>query len=202
MTEDLSEDLPAAVIEEVPGQWSTEAVAESFRAEIRARFEAHNAAYRAQDAVELEQALREHPEYRGEPGFTVRDSFAWEVYQACEIRIESNLAIVVMPIGYGFRTDLLPLFDHTTVAWAGPIIGAIVVDGEPRPTIEILLVATWTDEMDAKWRADGNARRRVEVELYEDEVHAIVEAVDAGALAVDERGKLRERLLIALEPIP
>lgn len=39
--------------DEVP-QWSDEAVAESFRSEIRARLEAHNAAYRAREASELE----------------------------------------------------------------------------------------------------------------------------------------------------
>ena len=40
-------------------QWSDEAVAESFRAEIHARLE-HNAAYRAREAAELEQVLRKH----------------------------------------------------------------------------------------------------------------------------------------------
>jgi hypothetical protein len=66
-------------------QWSNEVVAESFRAEIRARFEAHNDAYRAREAAELETILREHPEQRGKPGYEVRDSFAWEVYQASSV---------------------------------------------------------------------------------------------------------------------
>lgn len=184
-------------------QWSDEAVADAFRAELRERFEVHNAAYRANEVVELARVLAERPEMQVVPGFEVRDSFAWEVYQACEIKVVGNIATIVMPIGFGFRTDLLPLFDHTKMAWARPIIGAMVVDGEARPTIEILLVATWTDEMDAKWCAERNDRKQVVVELYEDDVRKIL-----GVIAVydDKFGQdvdgIRKRLEMALEPIP
>lgn len=178
-------------------EWSTDLVAESFRAEIRARMEAHNAAYREREAVELEQVLLDHPEKRGQPGYEVRDSFAWEVYQLADIRIESNSVVIVMPLGFSFRPDLLPLFDHTTVAWSRPSIGATIVDGQARPTIEITLVATWTDEMDAKWRADGNARRQVDVELYEGEVRWLIDVA-----AREDKPSLRDRLVLALEPIP
>jgi len=175
-------------------------VAESFRAEIRARMEAHNAAYRAREAAELDAVLREHPERRGTPGFEVRDSGAWEIYQASEIRIDRNSVTVVLPTFYAIGTDLVQLFDHTTVAWSRPTIGATIVDGEPRVTIGITLVATWTDEMDAKWRAEGNDRRCVLVELFEDEVHALRAHID------DERGpfwfKLVERLNVSLEALP
>jgi hypothetical protein len=184
---------------EIP-QWSDEAVAEAFRAEIRARMEAHNAAYRAREALELEAVLREHPEKRGQPGFEVRDSGAWEIYQASEIRIDRNSVTIVLPTFYAISTDLVYLFDHTTVAWSRPTIGATIVDGEPRVTIEITLVATWTNEMDAKWRAEGNDRRRVLVELFEDEVHALRAHID------DERGPfwfgLVDRLNVALEALP
>lgn len=61
--------------EAVP-QWPDEAVAESFRREILARFEAHNAAFRAREAIDLEAVLREHPGKRGQPGYEVRDSGA------------------------------------------------------------------------------------------------------------------------------
>lgn len=181
-------------------QWPDEAVAEAFRTEIQARMVAHNAAYRAREEVELEQVLRKHPERKGTPGFEVRDSGAWEIYQASEIRIDRNSVTIVLPTFWAVGIDLVHLFDHTTVAWSRPRIGATLVDGEPRVTIEITLVATWTDEMDAKWRAEGHDRRRVLVELFEDEVHALRAHID------DERGpfwfKLVEHLNASLEALP
>lgn len=177
-------------------QWSDEAVAEAFRAELRERFGAHNKAYRANEAAELEEIFHKNPERRGEPGFDVRNSFAWEVYNAADIRIDRNSVTIVMPQGFAFRTDLLPLFDHTAMAWSRPIIGATIVDGEPRPTIEITLVATWTDEMDAKLREEGGADKRVEVDLYEDDVRWLLEFM------ADRRAGLRERLQLSLEVIP
>ena len=141
-------------------QWSDEAVAAAFRAEIHARLEAHNAAYRVRATAELEQVLREYPERRGQPGFDVRDSGAWRVYQESEIRIDRNSVQIILPRHYAVGMDFVYLFDHTTVAWGRPTISAAIVNGEPRPTIEIILVATWTDEMNAKWCGDGNDRRR------------------------------------------
>ena len=182
-------------------QWPDAAVEQSFRAEIRARLEAHNAAYRAREATELEQVLAQEPERRGQPGFEVRDSGAWEVYQASEIRIDRNSVMIVLPSWYAVGIDFVYLFDHTTMAWSRPRIGATIVDGEARPTIEITLVATWTDAMDAKWRSDGKDRRRVLVELYEEDVHAL-------RALIDDHGKERpwraidERLSLALEALP
>lgn len=187
--------------DEVP-QWSDETISKNFRIELRRRFEAHNAKYRAHEAAELEQVLREHPEKRGQPGYEVRDSFAWEIYSRADIRVDRNTVTIVMPIGVAFRPDILPLFDHTAMAWSRPIIGAMIVDGEPRPTIEITLVATWTDEMDAKWRAEGNARKQVEVELYEVEVHALVALVAQHCVPNGATSALLNRLKLALEPIP
>jgi hypothetical protein len=187
--------------DEVP-QWSQEAVAESFRAEIRARLEAHNAAYRAREAAELEVVLREDPERRGVPGFEVRDSLAWEVYQASEIRIDRNSVTIVLPTFYAVGIDLVYLFDHTAMAWSRPRIGASIVDGEARVTIKITLVATWTDEMDAKWRGEGNDRKHVLVELYESDVRSLCGMIDAWADADDEELKIRDRLQLALEVLP
>lgn len=187
--------------DELP-QWSDDAVEQSFRAEIRARLEAHNAAYRAREAAELEQVLREHPERKGTPGFEVYDSGAWEVYQASEIRIDRNSVMIVLPSWYAVGIDLVHLFDNTTVAWSTPRIGATIVDGEARPTIEIPLVATWTDEMDAKWRGDGNDRKQVLVELYESDVRSLCKMIEAWADADDEELKIRDRLQLALEALP
>ena len=179
-------------------QWSDEAVAESFRAEIRARLESHNADYRAREAIELEQVLREHPEQCGQPGFNIRDSCAWEVYQASEIRIDRNSVMIVLPSWYAVGIDFVHLFDHTTVAWGRPTIGAILIDGTVHPTIEITLVATWTDEMNAKWRGEGHDRKQVLVELYEEDVQLLL-----GVLATHEdKQALRNRLEMALVPLP
>ena len=206
-------------------QWPDEIVTASFRSEIRTRFEAHNAAFRKREALELETLLREHPENRGQPGYEVRDSDAWRVYQASEIRIDRNSVTVVLPYGYAVNINLVYLFDHTTVAWTSPTISATVVDGEPRVTIEILLVATWTDEMDTAWRKDGNDRRQVLVELYEDEVRELVSVADrphhaacnCGDYAPEKQPctycagmplraavlfKIRDRLCLSLEALP
>ena len=187
---------------EAPLQWSHEAVAESFRAEIQARFEAHNAAFRARDAAELEDVLREHPEKCGQPGYEVHDSGAWCVYQKAEIRIDRNEVTIVLPRGIAVGIDLLYLFDHTTAAWSRPMIGAAIVDGEPRPTIEIVLVATWDDSMDAAWRKDGNDRKQVLVELYEEEVRALDSLVATHCVPNDVAERLRNRLKLALEVFP
>lgn len=192
---------------EVPlPQWSDDAVAEAFRSEIRVRFEEHNAAYRAREARELETVLREHPEKRGQPGYEVHDSGAWEVYQASEIRIDRNSVMVVLPGYYRVGIDLVHLFDHTAMAWSRPVIGATIVDGDPRPTIEITLVATWTDALDVAWRKDGNDRKRVLVELYEDDVLALCSLITSlwdmrGGVDSAER-EIRARLQLALEPLP
>lgn len=187
-------------------QWSDEVVAESFRTEIRARFEAYNVASRARDAAELEAVLREHPDKRGQPGYEVRDSWAWCVYQASEIRIDRNSVTVVLPRGLVLGIDFIYLFDHTTVAGSRPSIGAVIVDGEARPTIEILLEATWDDSLDAAWRAKGQGRKQVLVELFEDDVRSLIAACDClhrvACSCADLSLKIRDRLLLALEAVP
>lgn len=190
---------------EAPLQWSDEAVAESFRSEIRARFEAHNAAHRARDAAELEDVLRDHPEKRGQPGYEVSDSGAWQVYQASEIRIDRNSVTIVLPRGIAIGIDLVHMFDHTTMAWCRAMIGAMIVDGEARPTIDILLVATWDDSMAASWCKEGNDRKRVLVELFQDEVTKTCMLLDAAAsplFTADETLRLRARLVLSLEALP
>lgn len=183
-------------------KWSDEVVADAFREEIRTRFEAHNAAYRAREAVELEDVLRDNPDKRGQPGYEVRDSGAWEVYQASEIRIDRNAVMIVLPRGTAVSIDLIHLFDHTTMSWSRASVGALIVDGEARSTIEIVLVATWTDEMDAAWKNDGNDRKRFLVELYETDVLALDALVCTHCLPNDATAALRSRLKLALEHLP
>ena len=106
--------------------------------------------------------------------------------------------MIVLPSHYRFGIDLVHLFDHTTMAWSRAAVGATIVDGDARPTIEIMLVATWTDEMDAKWRKDGNDRKQVLVELYEEDVRALVGLITTH----NDKVALRERLELALVPLP
>lgn len=164
--------------ERLPSPWSTEDIAQSFRSEIRARFQAHNAAFRERDAAELEIILRARPEKRGQPGFETRDSFFWCAYKASEIRIISNEVTVVLPRGYAVGLDFVYLFDRTSVAWSTPSIRAILVEGEARPTIEILLVDSWDSDREAQRLRDGQDRRRVLVELFEEDARALAAAGD------------------------
>ncbi len=186
-------------------QWSDEAVAESFRTEIRERFEAHNKAFRAREAAERDAFFRDHPEKRGQPGYDHgdRDSGAWSFYEACEIRIERNLVTIVSP-GDSIDMHIVHMFDNTTAAWSKPWVKATVVDGEPRITITIVLVATWDDSLDAAWKKEGNDKRQVLVELDEDEVRAFLDLLEAGLphKALPVRASLPDRLRVALEYLP
>lgn len=186
------EDLP---------KWPSDVVADNFRSEIRARFEAHNVAYRAKEQADLEQVLLKHPEWRGQPGFEVRDSGLWTFYQACEIKIERNTVTIVAPPG-SLDMRLVHMFDNTTMAWSKPWVKAVIVDGEPRLTIEIVLVATWDNSLDAAWRKDGNDRRQVLVELFEEEVRALEALVVKYSVPNEATKALRDRLALALEPHP
>lgn len=166
------------MMEKSQPSWPIEDIVQSFRSEIRARFEALNVAARTRDAAELEVVLRECPEKRGQPGFEVRDSFAWCVYQASEIRITRNKVTIVLPRGYAVGLDFVHLFDRTSVAWSRPFIGAAIVDGEARPAIEIFLAVSWDADHEAQWLRDGQDRRRVLVELFEEDARALAAAGD------------------------
>lgn len=133
-------------------QWSDELVADQFRREIHERFTFENTRHRAGEDKELEKIFAENPGRRGQPGFEVTDSFLWEVYESSEILIDRNSVTIVLPRGFAIGIDFIEMFEGTSVGWSRASIGAMVINDEPRPTIELLLVATWTDEMDAKWR--------------------------------------------------
>ena len=185
-------------------QWSDEAVAQSFRDEIQQRFERHNADYHERDAAELEAVLKDRPDLRGQPGFTVRDSMAWEVYLRSTIQIDRNSVVIILPTGLAVGSDIIYMFDHTAMAWTRPTIGATSVDGEVHPTIEILLVATWTDDMDKDWRAAGHARKKVLVELYAEEIPTLCDFITLHAKEPPMHPLLetRDRLHFALDLAP
>lgn len=189
--------------DEIP-QWPSEVVAESFRTEIRARFEAHNVAYRAREKAEQDAFFRDHPEKRGQPGYDHgdRDSGAWSFYEACKIQIEGNVVTIVSP-GPSIDMHIVHLFDNTTASWSKPWVSAVIVDGEPRIEIKIVLVATWDDSLDAAWRKEGNDKRQVLVELDEDEVHTFLELLGrAGDEGLPVRASIYDRLKGSLEYLP
>jgi hypothetical protein len=97
--------------------------------------------------------------------------------------------------------NLVHLFDNTTAAWSKPWVKVVIIDGQPRIMIEIVLVATWDDSLDAAWKKDGNNKRQVLVELDEDEVHAFLDLLDFGLphKTLPVRSSLRDRLKVALE---
>jgi hypothetical protein len=181
-------------------QWPDELVAARFREEIHARFEAHNAAYREREATELEEVLHKHPDKRGQPGYEVHDSFAWNIYKASEIKIDRNLVTIVLPRDVGIFIKLVQMFDDTSVAWSKPFIGATIVGGEAHPTIEILLVATWNDSLDTarhKERRAGQYRRLVE--LYPDDIHKLCAILEERALdPLSRLYEIRDWLKLAL----
>jgi hypothetical protein len=108
------------------------------------------------------------------------------VYQASEIQIDRNTVTIVLPRGVAIGVDLVHLFAHTTVAWSTPMIGAMIVDGEARPTIEIVLVATWNDSMDAAYKADPRRGRRVLCDLHEEDVLVLCALIEAQGIRDDE----------------
>jgi hypothetical protein len=185
---------------DAPSPWTDEAIADRFRAEIRRRLEAHNAAFRAQEALELEAVLREHPEVRGQPGYEVSDSGAWSVYQASEVRITGNSVTIVLPAHWEVGVDFVHLFDHTAVGWSRASIGATVVDGQARPTIEIMLVDGWDDQRDAAHLAAGEERRRVLADLYEDDVRTLCSLADASEINAGK--EIGDRLRLSLWHLP
>jgi hypothetical protein len=71
---------PAEVLD--AGEWSDERIQQAWLAEVAARFEADNAAWRAEE----EAYAKEHPDVT----FDVRDSFLWDVFTSCEITFRWN----------------------------------------------------------------------------------------------------------------
>lgn len=175
--------------------WSDENLAARFCAEIHTRFSVNNEAFRTKESAELEAVLRENPEKRGAPGSDVRDSGAWEIYLASKIRFDLNTVTIILPRRRSFGWDLVYMFDNTDAAWSRPVRGATIVDGEPRVTIEILLLA------EPPAATEGAKSRHVLVELYETDVHALVALVGAQGTGAEAR-ELQERLLLALEELP
>jgi hypothetical protein len=126
----------ARVKEERVTLWSTERVQQRFREEIHLRFEAENAQQKKEEA---EAASME------EPG----DSYLWEIYKRCAIKIDRNHVRVRFPAGFSIDQEVLAMFDNTEVGWTCP---SIVADGATL-VLDLLLVDSWNNERSAQWLA-------------------------------------------------
>lgn len=138
-------------------EWSTEKIAEQFRSDIRERFERENAAWRVEDDAEIAEVKAKYDaEGKPYPDWLTqeRPSFLHEIYERCEIKIDSNCVQIVLPTGFALFPELIEMFGGTSVAWSKAHVNAILVDGEPRTTIELILIDYWDDERHTKWLAE------------------------------------------------
>lgn len=133
-----------------------EKVAEQFRLDVRAAFEAENAEWLAEERAgiakvkaDLDAEGKPHPDWLVE-----RNSFYWEIYNGSKIHIERNSVKVLLPIGFAVYPDFIAMFGGTAVGWANPSVTATIVDGKPRVVIELILIDYWDDERQAKWLAE------------------------------------------------
>jgi hypothetical protein len=144
-------------------EWSSERIADQFRAEIRARFEAENAAYRSEEAAGIERARRANPEWWAEfaassTAARPSDGPSWVIYRAADLRIDDNCARIVLPVGWMIGLDFVRMFDDTSVAWTVPTLAAEVVGGVARVVVEVILVDCWDDARAAAWSAARSGR--------------------------------------------
>jgi hypothetical protein len=144
--------------------WTTEHIAQQYRAEIRARFEAENATHRAREAADVERERRDRPDqwaklvaiapHYAEPS----DSAHWRAYLSSDIQINMNSVRVMLPGDGEISVELIRMFDDTSVAWTEPTLGAEIVDGRARVTISLILVDHWDDERAAAWVREASGR--------------------------------------------
>lgn len=143
--------------------WTTERIAEQFCREVRQRFEAENAKYRAEDAADRERCQRERPKdwarlAKSAPHLVeVRDSGLWQDYCDTRIDIYGNSVRVVLPNVY-FPTEALVMFGDTSVAWSKPTLSAEVIDGIPLVVVHLFLVTEWSDAQAAEWVREHSER--------------------------------------------
>lgn len=151
-------------------EWSTARVAEQFRCEVQQAFERENAAFRAEEAADIEKVKRERAaEFedlvkRAPHLAEARDSLFWEIYSGSDIQIENNAVKVVLPNGFAIYSDFIEMFEGTSVGWSYANVGAEIVEGEPRVIIELILIDYWDDDRAAKRLVDKEAERHESAE--------------------------------------
>lgn len=140
-------------------QWSDEEVQQQFYKDVRARFEAENAAYQAMDRHGIDKLLLDDPNFfeRNEwakDAFGIRNSFLWEILEGCQFSYHFNRAEIVLPEGFAIGADVVNMFSNTAVAWGLPSISAKIIDGQPRLVIDVLLIDFWSDERQREWEEE------------------------------------------------
>ena len=147
-------------------EWSDEEIQHAFLLEVRERFDAENARWRADEVRSLEEFKRDNPDdyarYANEHPHivAVRDSFLWELYQGCEFRWPAvNAVEVVMPDGFGLSLrDLKDMFDNTEMGWGLASVEATIIDGRPRVVVSVVLVDGYDDDRHREWERDHGKR--------------------------------------------
>ena len=137
-------------------EWPMERVAEQFRADIKACFERENAKWLAEERVAMTK-IKADCDAKGKPHpdwMVERDSFYWEIYNASKIEITNNSVRVLLPNMFAIYPDFVSMFGKTSVGWSIPSVSAVLVDGEARLVIELILIDYWDDERHAKWLAE------------------------------------------------
>lgn len=142
--------------------WTDEEVGRQFRGEVQQRFALENEAHLrceredvARAKAKLDAEGQPHPDW-----LVAHDSFHWMAYSDSEIRIDRNHVTVVTPQGFAIGGDFVDMFDETSVGWTAPSIGAVLVDGQARVAIDLLLIDEWDDERHAAWLKEHGADRR------------------------------------------
>lgn len=134
-------------------EWPMEKIAEQFRTDVRVRFERENAEWLREERAGIAK-VKADCDAKGEPHpdwIAERNSFYWEIYSSSEIKIENNSVDVLLPNGFAVYPDFIAMFGKTSVGWSIPSVSAILVDGEARLAIDLILIDYWDDERHAKW---------------------------------------------------
>jgi hypothetical protein len=141
-------------------EWSMDRVAEQYRRDVRRAFESENATWLAEERAGIADVKATcdaigcpYPDWLGE-----RDSFYWEIFTRAEIRIAINSVQVILPDGFAIYPDFVSMFGGTSVGWTTPSVAAVMIDGEARVAIELILIDYWDDERHAEWLAEKAKR--------------------------------------------
>ncbi len=135
--------------------WTDEQIRQCWLDEVTARFVAENVSYRAMDARDLELVKAEGDAHLLPPNILEpRDSLLFELWTASTVTLHSNVAEVLLPRGFAICRDVLAMLEGTEAAWGYASLHAGLLDGEPRISVQVILVDSWDDERSARWKAE------------------------------------------------
>jgi len=117
-------------------EWSTERIADQYRAEIRDIFKGYDDEHREDREQLPEDAIADVPEV----------SDAWILYERIVIHVDADDVRVILPAGFTCGESMIRVFEQPSVAWTKVIVGTAIVDGSPRLVLDLLLVDSWDDD--------------------------------------------------------